>query len=73
MKNKPTIEDEAKRLRGLIVSDWALQWNDISWEYQERWLRLARHVRRREKKAFRDGCRGVAEWGRKFESLAHAK
>ena len=58
MKKKPTIEDEAKRLFNLWLGDsknmnppWDVQFKAV----RLRWIRLARHVRRREKKAMQSG------------------
>ena len=73
MKKKPTLDQEAKRLRKMTVTGAFWNWDDLLPKEQSFWLRLVRHVRRREAAAFKRGCKGVAEFGRKFESLAHTK
>ena len=58
MKKKPTLEDEAKRLYMIGYGPDALPWCKLDAMLpgiRAAWLRLARHVRRREQAAFRAG------------------
>jgi len=77
MKNKPTLEEEAVRLREVWLKGGQIymweDWENLPLTDRFAWLQLAHYVRMREQNAFKRGCKGVAEFGRKFESLAHTK
>ena len=57
MKKKPTLEDEARKLRLILLGRYVDcdEWSED--DFRSAFMRLARHVRRREKKAMNIGTK----------------